>query len=33
MNQVVEGSIGLNCGKDGSSQNLMQLNKNLQMWP
>lgn len=33
MNQVVEGSIGLNCGKDGSSQNLMQLSKNLQMWP
>jgi len=33
MNQAAEGSIGLNYGKDGNSQNLMQLSKNLQKWP
>jgi hypothetical protein len=33
MNQVVEDSAGLNCDKDGSLQNLMQLSKNLQKWP
>lgn len=33
MNQVLEDSVDLNCGKDGNSQNLMQLSKSLQKWP